>query len=373
MNTINGNVSVDATDAAVACPGLGLIFERSYNSVLDYTGPMGPRWTHSFNWLLLATNTVFAGVTNSWRILQTGEGRQYYFHAKANGVYENPVDNNWRLTRQGNQYQVALSAGVVLSFDTNGVLQSMADGWQNNLTLTYSNSYPNHLLTKVQHADGQSFAFVYTGGLLSEVKSPSTNPHVSFWYNGQRELTNATRHMSGATQVTAYAYDAAGSFRNHSLTQRVNALGDVFTWEYATNAAGQVTSVAKRSLLSTNLYDTSIAFATNGEYRSTATYTRGATNQVYEHFRHPVLRRVTEIRGPNCASVNWAGAGRGGGMRLTTMETRPTPSFAMVASGRIFGPARCSTANTTRRTARSASRSSPPTPGSTPGTPTGTY
>jgi ferredoxin len=73
--------------------GLPLAFMRAYNSVLNYDGPLGHRWTHSYNWLLTASNTVFAGATNSWKVVQTGEGRQFSFKVLDGDVFQSPADN----------------------------------------------------------------------------------------------------------------------------------------------------------------------------------------------------------------------------------------------------------------------------------------
>jgi len=262
INTITGNVSHDTLDFMLSCPGLPLVFSRGYQSQSDYAGPLGSRWTHSLNWLLAPTTTVTgAGLTNYWQILQTGAGRLYSFQSTNNTVWTRPPEKNWELQTNSGGYRLTLPRGIWHQFDTNGVLTSMNDLWGNALTLTYSNAYPNHLLTNLTHSIGQSMVFAYnSSNWLSQIDTSSSDFSLAFSYDNDGNLTSATRCCSEAgTNVTTYAYDASGN-----LTQRVNAVGDTFNWWY--DAEDRATN----SVVGTNYYQVSVDFSElEDELRST--------------------------------------------------------------------------------------------------------
>ena len=308
VNAINGNVSVDETDIFVPCPGPSLTFARSYCSVLDYSGPLGHRWTHSYNWLLLSTNSVFRGETNSWRILQTGDGRRFSFQENESGVFSSPIENGWRLSFTNSTYEAALPGGRKYTFSSNGVLQEISDSWLNTLQCSYTNDFPSNLLTRVEHSNGQSLDFSYQDAKLAEVVFPSTNFYIHYAYNGSNELTNVVRTTSEGAFTTSYAYDTSG---NHSVVERVNALGELTEWGYVTNALGQVQSKGNRSIVASNYFETTFEYMTNGLNGTVVTMARGDTNQVYEYYYHPVLDRALEIRGPSPAGVDWSSKGVG--------------------------------------------------------------
>ena len=306
INTINGNVSVHATDITIPCPGLPLEFRRSYNSTADHQGPLGHRWTHSFNMSLWRTNSVFNGVTSVWRMVRTDGGSQHAFRANTNGSFSSPTTLNWHLAATNGGYLLTVPGDVRYRFNSNGVLQSIADGWQNTLTMTYTNDFPDHQLTRVEHGNGQALVFKYGQHGLEEVLSPSTNLRMSFEFNEGGELAMATRHVGADAFPTAYTYDPDA---NHSLLSSRNPAGQTTEWRYQTNALGQATSQAVESSVQSVYYHGTVVAGTNNS--TTVTYTQRGSNVVYQHHYHPILEMITDIRGPNPPSTNWGVVGQG--------------------------------------------------------------
>ena len=260
INTINGNVSVAETDIVVPCPGFWLGFARFYNSRAEQSRTLGPRWSHSLDWYLVAeTNLVEYQNTNTYGVLFVGNGEEVWFR-KSGSSYQPPLDLAWSLEAQGtNGYEVRLPYGAGLAFDTNGVLESVTNRWGNTLTLTYTNDFPTHLLARAEHENGLDLEFTYTaGGLLSTVTSPSTNLSVAFSYNASGELTNATRSAGSVDNTTTYKYDTSGY---SSLTQRVNAAGDVYSYQYLYESAPSgVICKGTNMVLGTNWYAHSVSY-----------------------------------------------------------------------------------------------------------------
>ncbi len=56
VNTALGNYTYQHTDVAISGRGISVQFERGYNSLDTYSGPLGYGWTHSYN-ITLTENT----------------------------------------------------------------------------------------------------------------------------------------------------------------------------------------------------------------------------------------------------------------------------------------------------------------------------
>jgi len=284
INTISGNLYLDEMDVVIPCPGLPLSSVREYGSIGRSNSYAGNMWSHSYDWFLFDTNAVVGGQTNSYKAVKTGSGEIYKFLV-TNGVYQAPADNNWRLEFTNQTYRLGLGKGVACEFDSNGVLQVMADAWSNTVTLTYTNAYPDHHLIKAQHGNGQYLSFTYTNDRLSRIDSPATNFYVTFSYNGSGCLTGAVRYAGGEAYVCKYAYDTW-------LTQRVNAAGDVFSYGYTNDGSGRGTELSVGS----NYYHHALDYSTTG--KTYVTYYRGSSNQFYRYIYDSDKRRLDEVLGP---------------------------------------------------------------------------
>jgi len=312
INTINGAVTMDATDFAIPCPGIPLAFGRSYNSVLNYAGPLGPRWTHTLNWTLTPTNTTLPGSADQWRTVQTGGGETWAYRVITNTVFAPTFDNATRLTFTNSAYNLAFPGGVNYVFGTNGALQSICDAWNNQVTLLYTNAAGTNLLLSATHSDGLALGFTYQGGLLTGVSTPSASLAVTLSYNGLNELTGVVTHTSSGTYPTAYLYDFSTNSCNHCLTQKVNAVGDIYAWQYATNANGTASSTGIRALIGTNYIDSRFSYiSTNGTNCTTLETIRGTNTIFNDYWFDPEELRITKIAGPGSTAPNSETAGTG--------------------------------------------------------------
>jgi len=304
INTINGNVTVNDTDLVLPAPGIPLVLRRAYDSRSIYTNsPVGACWSHSYDWSLSdVTNHVYRGVSNDWKVLRTGSGDLHWFEVQTNGTFKSPAGVDYRLTDETTHYDLVVGASVTCEFSTNGLLQSIADPHGNSLSFTYTTSGGRPVVSDIDHSSGPSLEFTYSDGRLTRVDTATNTLYVTYAYNSQNELTNATRYASGETYATTYSYGDV-----HSLTQRVNAAGDTFDYGYeiVTNASDVVIAKGTSMTLNTNWYAHTVAYNTASN-RSTLTYERDvyeaggmATNQVYDYRYDPDTLAISAVYGPN--------------------------------------------------------------------------
>ncbi len=301
INTINGNVTVNDTDLVLPAPGIPLVLRRAYDSRSVYTNsPVGACWSHSYDWHLAdVTNHVYRGVSNDWKVLRTGSGDLHWFEAQTNGTLKSPAGVDYRLTDETTHYDLLVGGQITFEFSTNGLLDAIADPYGNTLTFTYTTSGAKQVVSDIDHSSGPSLDFTYSSGLLTRVDTSTNTLYVTYSYSGG-ELTGATRYASGESYVTSYGYGDV-----HSLTQRVNAAGDRFDYAYeiVTNANDVV--IAKGTAMSLNddeWYAHSVAYNTASN-RSTLTYERDATNQVFDYRYDPDTLAISAVYGPNSSNL----------------------------------------------------------------------
>ncbi|MBT7067384.1 MAG: hypothetical protein HN919_13855, partial [Verrucomicrobia bacterium] len=296
INTINGNVVINDTDLVLPAPGIPLVLRRAYDSRSTYTNsPVGACWNHSYDWSLSGvTNHVYRGVSNDWKVLRSGSGDLHWFEAQTNGTFKSPAGVDYRLTDETTHYDLLVDGRVIFEFSTDGLLDSIADAHGNELTFTYTTSGGKQVVSDIDHSSGPSLDFTYSSGLLTQVDTPTNSLYVTYSYSGS-ELTGATRYASGESYVTTYGYGDV-----HSLTQRVNAAGDRFDYGYeiVTNANDVVIAKGTSMTLNTNWYEHTVAYNTASN-RSTLTYERDTTNQVYDYRYDPDTLAISAIYGPN--------------------------------------------------------------------------
>ena len=310
VNDISGAVVTDATDISIPAPGIPLTFSRSYNSVSSCNGPLGPRWTHSFNWMLSPSNTTVSGFTNLCRIVQNASGDQWVYNLNTNNTFDPTFDNASCLLYTNSAFYLTFPGGINYIFATNGTLQTIRDSWNNQISFSYTNRSGTNLLLSATHSDGQSLAFSYQNNLLTNIAIPSPNLSIAFFYNTLGELTNATTRTPTGVSLTSYLYDYATNYCNHSLTQKINAVGDVYTWQYATNANGTINSKGTRACIGSNYLDTYFTYVTNAPY--TVVASPHGTNTLYtDCWFDPVQLRITAESGPSLAPTNCETIGTG--------------------------------------------------------------
>jgi len=90
-----GGYTTSATDLALPGRRLGLSFTRWYNSGDPQPSPLGPGWTHSFNWKLLESPAT------DYVELRRGDGRVDRFTKNADQTYSAPLGVFDTLARSG--------------------------------------------------------------------------------------------------------------------------------------------------------------------------------------------------------------------------------------------------------------------------------
>jgi YD repeat-containing protein len=299
INTISGNMSLRETDVAIPCPGLDIVFRRSYNNQSDLTNsPIGACWTHNFAWRLSdRTNALYRGIRADWKVLDDPEGVKHWFRKQSGSSWASPCDNNLLLSATNDLYRVESSGGVVSVFDTNGVLQQIADPVGNALSFSYDGAWPNQTLTNVLHNNDQHISLSYSGNRINAVSTPVAGFGMAYSYNAAGELTNATRQALSGTTSTAYLYDSA----THSITQRINSAGDRFSYgyEYIATNGSTLARGTSMSLNTNEFYKHALSHTNQGPARTQLAYTARGTNQTFIYEYDPLLRLVTTIYGPS--------------------------------------------------------------------------
>ncbi|MCX6553363.1 MAG: DUF6531 domain-containing protein, partial [Acidobacteria bacterium] len=311
------------TDGVVVCPGPDLEFSRYYNSHLDYEGPLGPHWTHTYDWKLSWTNCEYRGVTSSWARLRTGTGDQLWFGQTGTGSTWRAVGRNATLAPTGTMYRVVVDDSSFYLFDgTDGTLQTISDRTGRQIALAYEDG----LLSTATHDNGWQLIFGYDeNGRLGEVESAEMHDFcVVFFYNAGGELSDALQLPADAPDP-GYYWLTYSYGDHHELTGRVNAAGDTFTYTYEiiTNAEQVVVAKGRSSTVGTDLLRTAVGFDTASDV-STVTYDRGDVTQtlVYAYSdENLMVRAITNVSAGTVTARTTTGARDATSERETDLAT----------------------------------------------------
>jgi RHS repeat-associated protein len=260
VSTGNGNYFYHHTDFAIPGRGIGLRFERTYNSLDSYSGPLGANWTHNYN-VTLTHNQTTAQI--KW-----GDGHGETF-TLVNGTYMAQPGVFSRLTADtSGTFGLTTKSHVKYLFGSNGKLLSITDRNGNAITLTYGNG--DHLI-RVSDAVGRFFNIANdASGRIIQITDP-LDRSVVFTYDAAGNLASAVNAVGNATQ---YAYDASHRVlsitlpNGSSLLQNTydpqgrvasqkNGRGFVWSFAYNTPGVGQTTIVDARSHNTLHIYDSS--------------------------------------------------------------------------------------------------------------------
>ncbi len=260
VNPATGEFYIRHTDLAL--PGFGISYEhrRMYRSRIDYDGPLGRGWDHSYNQrllrlpepsvivsqgpleqlpnlgateagrgprsLLAAKHAVLAASDRESSascgpelLFLTGEGTTLRFREtiaqEREILYENTsgIPLILRGTRRGEALTWALSApdGVVRNFDDRGLLVSLVDANGVGLQLAWelTNSADDWRLQTVTDSVGRTIEYHYDDAdRLEQVIDVSTGLFATYVYDdngGLRQATDATER----TETYEYDYSAS--------------------------------------------------------------------------------------------------------------------------------------------------------------------
>ena len=184
MPTSIGAFKTSDQDLGIAGANLNFDFSRYYGSADVDTGPLGPAWTHSFNWSLLDNTTLVQ--------IRRGDGRRDAFSQNQDGTYAPPPNVYDVLTKNGDStFTLTLKNQTQYEFSTAGKLTRIHEPAGNQLLLNYTNGRMN----SVTDATGRTVTFGYTSGTnaaRAKTYTESAAPWVDYPDSGGTELTDGT-------------------------------------------------------------------------------------------------------------------------------------------------------------------------------------
>ena len=237
VNTATGNYYTAHTDVSVHGRGLNLVFNRYYNSLDAYSGPLGAGWSHSYN-IFLTINSD--GSVN----LKEASGATLAYTPKGSGAYSaatagcfdtlsQNADGSFVLTRKNR---------TKLAFAKTGVLLSVADRNGNAQTLAYSSGGD---LTTIADTVGRVFTLSYDANHRLVSLTDPAGRSVSYSYDSNGNLVSFKDAAGG---ITAYTYDSAHRMTTATDPRGVKYLANTFDAQgrviSQSNAAGNATKFA---------------------------------------------------------------------------------------------------------------------------------
>ena len=236
IDTTTGSVAFSETDITVAGP-IPLSFARYYNAHADRRGPLGYRWSHTYETRLEILADGDAGVVY-------GSGREEFFDLNTlNGTFV-PADSRVHSTLVKNAdatYALTTKDNLTYRFTSGGVFTTIEDLNGNAVTLAYD---AQSRLSTVTGAGGRTLTFAYDAqGRLSTVTDPAGAAH-TYGYDANDDLVSVTNPLNG---VRTYAYNHHRLTRvtdenNHLVVK--NAYDDFHRVTSQTDAANKTISLS---------------------------------------------------------------------------------------------------------------------------------
>ena len=207
----DGAVYDAATDLRVACPGMDLVFRRSYGSWAQRMGPLGVGWTHSYDWRIEARSSevcVFsAGETG------VTDGVHRFAPVDPGGSVVN--DEGYELRRTGEGlYSVVTPHGLGYFFGSDRRLCRI-EAW-NGASVTLTRGGKLKSVVRAEHSDGKSIAFeLDEDGCIWKAVSPDPSVWAEYVYStyGEdeayrvKQLVGVIRHDGGRESEYRYEYE----------------------------------------------------------------------------------------------------------------------------------------------------------------------
>jgi RHS repeat-associated protein len=311
VSTNNGNYYYRHTDFAIPARGMPLAFERSYNTLDNYSGPLGANWTHSYNVILIPTAS---GVTIKFG---DGHGETFTFNGTSYvpqpGVFNTLAQNGdgtFTLTRKDQTRYNFTAAGklasivdkngntIALSYDGSGNLTKIADAVGRVLTLTYDS---NNRIAKITDPTGRTELFSYSANNdLAQATDPAGGV-TTYAYDGSHRVTSIV--LPNGNALLQNAYDSQGR-----VASQTNGRGFTTTFAYDTPSTGETTITDPFGNKTVHTYDSSLrivditnalggtvkyAYDSNNDRTSVTNQSGNTTN-----FSYDAEGNVTQITDP---------------------------------------------------------------------------
>ena len=210
----NGQFVSEAVDLTIRGGGIAFIFRRIYKNQVTYQGPLGFNWDHAYNlWLRISGDTIFRS---------TGKLREDFYQRHP------------KFGQAGFDYWVPPDGqdGVILENGSSFLWRS-----PHGAEYIYG-QHPSlpflHLIERIQDKFGNSLAFLYQDGKLSQIEVNHPERFVVFQYDEQERIC-LMRDYTG--RIWQYVYDDFGDLIavNTQGTKRYPA-GLITCYEYSSAA-----------------------------------------------------------------------------------------------------------------------------------------
>jgi RHS repeat-associated protein len=279
VSVTTGNVDLDQTDTVVPGLGLGLRFERSYNShniAAGRYGVFGPGWTHSYEKRLTFPATGLI-------LLRDGKGQPLFYEDNDNNGQFLPsvpaTKESWIERKSSTVYVLNFRRGgseryEIPSGGTSARLTTLTDASGNATNLGYTSGN----LTSISDPGGRQLTLTYVSAQLTGLGGPD-GPIATFTYATVGSLGSFLQGVTYADGDGDSQPDGSFAFAYHST-------GQLYT---VTDGAGKV--------LETHLYDTS--------GRAIETKVSGKIEKFVLDYSQPSKTLVTDANG-NLTTYEWA-------------------------------------------------------------------
>lgn len=257
INLALGNYFFQRIDLSIAGRGLPFVFQRTYNSLDTYNGPLGFGWTDSYN--ILQTTNADNSIT-----IKYGDGHSITFQPQTDGSYKPTVQGIYdRLTKQASGvFLLTTKPRVQYQFNGFGQPDTITDPNGNRISLQYNSQ---KRLASVTDTAGRMVQFNYdAGGHMTTITDP-IGRKVAFSYDDQGNLKSSTDAEGNTTEYTYNSFHQVETItdpkgqkiitNSYDGTGRVNRQtnGRDLVWQYAydvgqsgntveTNPKGKTTS-----------------------------------------------------------------------------------------------------------------------------------
>ncbi|MDP2834456.1 MAG: RHS repeat-associated core domain-containing protein [Pseudomonadota bacterium] len=255
VNLVTGNLYHTETDVSIpGRGGLGLAFERHYNSRKAVDGPLGYGWSHSYQHALEFRDDNYNGIDEaadtdgavSSAVWIDGTGAEKHI-----GMSVGTSSTSFTPPK-GFHFTVAKTAAGYLLTEPNGLAYTFADaavalGGQarldkvtdrngNTVALTYDAS---GRLSKVADPAGRELVLDYQGGTRIRTVTDWTGRAFEYRYDGNGDLVEYLNPLARAGQQPGvqYAYHSAADGQNlaHALKRYTLARGNGMDYAYYAN------------------------------------------------------------------------------------------------------------------------------------------
>ena len=162
VNVSLGNFTWQSNDLAIPSVGPGLDLTRTFNGLNPRVGMFGQGWSSTYE-TRVAVNCGTGAVTVVYP-----DGRNEVHTPVPSGGFAAPPGATTRLTTLGSGYRLTFRDGTAFEFSSSGLLSKIVNALGHALNLTW---LFGKLASVVDGVSGRSLTFVYTGSVVTEVRT----------------------------------------------------------------------------------------------------------------------------------------------------------------------------------------------------------